>query len=236
MGSKQWLMVLTLAGIVSLLSLYPRIYVVRGSAGGVLLWNKTEALLFMGGGNAGARMPYLRYALEPLFASLGHVRPPSDERCLNVTVIRVTHEDAESYDTDVGCVSAYRLFEGQIYAISTPKAWKWSGNRFQPATPDETRSLESQKNISDADLHHPWEFDDIEGWSMRDLRQTPAQHKIVLNNQSVTITFHGPTWPPKPLSVDLTRPGETTKTLWHFDEEPHRVSKAQYARLFFSQQ
>jgi len=229
-------MVLIMVGIVSALAFYPRIYLVRGSAGGVLFWNETEALLFMGGGNAGARMPHLRYVLEPLFVSLGHVRQPSDERCLNVTVIRVIHEITESYDTDVNCVSAYRLFEGQIYAISAPRDWKWSGNRFQPATPDETRSLESPENISDADLHHPREFDDIGGWSMRDLRQNPAQHKIVLNGQSVTITFHRPTWPPKPLSVDLTRPGESTQTLWNFDEEPHRVSKAEYARLFFLQQ
>jgi len=71
---KSLVVVVVLAGILLILT-YAKIYVVRGSAGGVLYWNASEALLFMGGGNSGARMSYLRYAFDPLLSAVRVVRP-----------------------------------------------------------------------------------------------------------------------------------------------------------------
>jgi hypothetical protein len=230
--AKRWAIVLIVAvsGLL-LLGFDPAVYVVRSSGGGVLYWNASEALLFMGGGNMGVRMSYLRYAAEPFIVGLGHVRRPDEKSCSRVIVIEVTDKNVEQHDTEVGCVFSYNVIGGHIYALSGPQLWVWSGNEFQPASVEEIRSFEAS-NSTRADSSHPWQFDDVQGWSMRELRQTPAQHRILLNGQFVTIVFHGTTWPPRPLSVDLIRPGQAAQTIWSFDEAPRRVSKGEYAHLF----
>jgi hypothetical protein len=237
---KKFLVVLlVLAGILLILS-YPKIYVIRGSAGGGLYWNANEALLFMTGGSSGAHMSYLRYAFDPLLLALRDVRPPDDERCSQTLVIRVTDKDAQRYETDLYrysvqpyCGYGDALFEGRIYVgyLAQDRLWKWSGSQFEPATPEEVRAFHSAKAAAKPDSH-PWQFDDVDGWSMRDFGQTPPRYQLVLNGQPVTIVFSGETWPPKPLSVDLVRPGQAVQRIWTFDGRPHRVSKAEYERIF----
>ena len=89
-----------LAGLLVIL-MYPKVYVIRGSAGGALYWNTNEALLFTAGGNSGARMNYVRYAADPFLLALRFVRPPDDERCSQIVVIRVTDKDVQRFETDL---------------------------------------------------------------------------------------------------------------------------------------
>jgi hypothetical protein len=63
MVRKSLVAVVVLAAIFPLL-MYPKVHVLRGSAGGALYWNANEALLFMSAGITGARVSYLRYALS----------------------------------------------------------------------------------------------------------------------------------------------------------------------------
>lgn len=142
MLKKVLVAVVILVGVFVLV-LYPKVYVLRGSAGGSLYWNANEALLFMGGGTSGARMSYPRYALEPFLVGMGDVRPPDDEACSQILVIRVTDKVVQRYDTGVDCVAAYDVFESHIYAVSWPKLWKWSGTRLETATPEELRAFDS---------------------------------------------------------------------------------------------
>jgi hypothetical protein len=229
-----------LAGLIFLLA-YPTVYVVRGGlAGGVLYWDSDEALLFMSEGSAGAKLGYLRYSLEPLLVGMAGVRQPNDERCSKIFVIRVTDKDVRVFDTDLNryakepyCGFAYELFAGSVYAgyLATDEMWKWSGEGFEPTTPDEVRAFHVARAAATPNLH-PWEFNNVGGWSMRALGQTTPRYDLTLNGEPVTILFHGETWPPAPVSMDLIRSGHESQTIWSFDGRPHRVTKAEYERLF----
>ncbi len=237
MLKKTLIVLLALAGILLILT-YSKIYVVRGSAGGVLYWNANEALLFMGGGNSGARMSYLRYAFDPLLSAVRVVRPPDDERCTHSVVIRVTDKDVQRYETDLyqytgepSCGFHYDLFGGHFYAADWPKLWKWSGTRFERPTPEEYGAF-ATATFRPKNVTHPWEFDNVDGWSMRALAQTPPRYELTLNGQPLTLVFSGETWPPKPLSLDFIRPGQAPQRIWTFDGLPHRVSRSEYERIF----
>jgi hypothetical protein len=231
---KSLISLVVLIGILFLFS-YPEVYVIQGSAGGVLYWNTHEALLFMGGGNTGAHMSYPRYALDPFLVGLGDVRQRNDERCLQILVIRVTTKDVQRYDTDVTCVAGYYLYAGQIYALNYPSVWKWTGNRLESVTPQENAEVVAARLAAARSTNpdqHPWEFDNVDGWSMRQFGSTGPMFQLSLDGQPLTILYSGATWPPKPFSVDLTRPGQAPRRIWEFDGEPHRVRRVEYERYF----
>ena len=241
MAKKYLIVLIVVAGIVFLL-VYPKVNVVRGSAGGALYWNTNEALLFMGGGSDGARMSYPRYFSEPLLASLRFVRPLDDSRCSQAIVIRITDKDIQRYDTDVGCVAAYDVFEGHVYAVYLPKLWEWVGTHFEPATVGERDFQAGRATSMPASRSHPWEFDNIDGWSMRKLGAVGPKYQfkgrpvtltqVNLGGQPVYFIFSGETFPRMPISVDLVRSGQSPQTIWSFDGRPHRVSKTEYERIF----
>jgi hypothetical protein len=117
--------------------------------------------------------------------------------------------DIQYYDAGVDCVSAYDLFDGKIYAVRWPSLSRWSGTHFDPATSEELRDFQAGRvGASVASRTHPWEFDNVDGWSMRVLGQTSPRYQLVLNGQPVTILFSGETWPPRELSIALTRLGQ----------------------------
>jgi len=222
--------------------MYPRVHVVRGSGGGVLYWNANKALLFIQVSISGTRMNYLRYALEPLLVGMGHVRPPDNARCSQTFVIRVTQNDIQHYDADLYryaeepyCGYHFALFDGHIYAgyLAEDKLWKWSGTEFELASVEELRAFHGAM-ANDSAASRNLQFDNVDGWSMRTLGQTAPMYQLVLSGQPLTMVFHGETWPPAPLSVDLMRPGQPPQTIWSFDGRPHRVSKAEYDRSFGS--
>jgi hypothetical protein len=235
---RKFLIVLFVLGGILLLLMYSKVYVVRGSAGGTLYWNKDQALVFMQVGSSGARLSYLRYAFEPLLVALSDIRQPDDQRCSQTFVIQITDKDVQRFDTDLNryaedpyCGIHFDLFEGRIYAVHG-RLWKWSGTEFEAATQEEVRAFDAAKASTTA-ASHPWEFDDLEGWSMRKLGLTRPEYHLVLNGQPATVVISwGETWPQRPMTVDLTRPGQPPKTIWSFDGRPHTVSKAEYERLF----
>jgi hypothetical protein len=241
MRKKYLIISIIIAGILFSL-MYVQIYVIRGGAGGVLYWNSNEGLMFIGENLEGAHMSPLRYALESFLVSWGDVRSRDDLSCTRIVVIRVTDKDVKTYVTDLpkysgeheGCIFDFQLFEGQIYALSWPKMLRWSGSQFERPTAEEygayaTAMIRQKTQYFDP---HPWEFDNKDGWSMRQFGATPHDSPIVLNSQPMTITFHGKSWPPKPLSVDLVRDGQQLQTLWTFDPGPRPVSKSQYYASF----
>lgn len=236
---KGILIAVAILGVCLVLAVHPKTYVVRGSINaGRLYWNTDEALLFIAEVNDGAEMSYARYALEPLFLRFGHVRSASNQRCSRILVIRITSHGIEPYDTDLHqyaqepyCGFHFDLFRGHIYAVSWPKLWVWSGTGFAPAGPDELRTFAAAK-IAKASSEHPWRFDDVDGWSMREFGQTPPTYRVVLGGQPMTVIFHAASWPPAPLSVELIRTGENPQTIWSLDERARRVSRVEYEHLF----
>lgn len=239
---KKLLIVLIVVAAILFLASYPKVYVIQGSAGGSLFWNANEALLFMAAGSSGAHMSYPRYALEPYLSGLASVRLPNDEICSQIVVIRITDKDVQRYDTQLSRYAeepycGYKLapFESQIYEgyLAKDKIWKWTENGFEPATSEELREFDAA-NVPqvNASRPHPWEFDDVEGWSMRGLGLTTPKYDIVLHGQPLTILFHGESWPPAPISLELIRSGQPAQTIWSFDGRPHPVTKAEYKRTF----
>jgi hypothetical protein len=239
---KKYLTSLTIVLGIFFLLMYMRIYIIRGSAGGVLYWDSDEALIFMQENFEGAHMSPLRYSLEPFLVSFGDVKSKENLNCARTLVIRVTNKDVKTYVTDLpmyseeneGCIFNFELFEGQIYALSWPKMLRWSGSRFERPTAEEygayaTAMIRQKTAFFEP---HPWEFDNKDGWSMRQFGATPHDSPVVLGGQSMTLTFHGKTWPPRPISVDLVRSGQSPQTLWTFDGQPRRVSKSQYYASF----
>jgi hypothetical protein len=242
--NKSVIVLIVAAGILFLLT-YPEVYVVRGSGGGVLYWNASEVLLFMEASTSGAHMSYPRYALEPFLVGLGDVRSPNDERCSQAVVIRVTDKEVQRYETDLYryaevpyCGMTIVPLEGSIYEgyPAERKLWRWSSTEFKPATSEQVRDFEETRVVATlASSSHPWEFDNVDGWSMRIFGQTRPEYQLVLNGQPVTIIFHGETWPRMPVSADLIRPGGSPQTIWRFDGRPHPVSRAEYDRSFEKQ-
>jgi hypothetical protein len=206
-----------------------------------LYWNAKEALLFMNEGSDGVRLTPLRYALEPFLVGLGDVRSPDDKRCLKLFVIRITDKGIQRYDTGLAryeeepyCDFHHALFEGHIftgYLAQEDKIWKWSGTEFRRATLGEARGVHAAA-VALMNWSHPWEFDNLGGWSMRQLGETRSPTEFTLNGQPVAITFHGATWPPRPLSVEFVRYGQPPDIIWSLDEEPRRVGKAEYEGTF----
>ncbi len=238
MLKKRLIALAILAGICFLLT-YPKIYVVREAARGEMYWNSGEALLFMRRVSSGARVTPLRYALEGFLASLGSVRSPDDKTCSELLVIRVTDKDLQRYETDLNrhtkeryCGFGFDLFKGQIYAVEFPMLSKWVGTHFESSTPEEDEDFTASVSLRAKESQKPWEFNNVDGWSMREFGATTPKYEFALRGQPVTILFSGRTWPRRPLSVDLIRSGQPTQRIWTLDEGPRVVNKAEYEKIF----
>jgi hypothetical protein len=238
MPKKRLIVLVALAFVIAVLASWRTCVLRQSMSAGQLYWSSNQALLFISESSEGADMSYARYELEPIFVSLHRVRPPSNRRCSATPVVWVSDHEIRRYDTDLyrnatasDCGFHFDLFQGRIYAVAWPKLWRWTGAGFETATAEETRAFGS----SDA-ARLSWQtspaFDNIDGWSMRKLGQTPPRQQIVLNGQPLKIVFHGEAWPSTPLSVQVIRNRDGAKTVWRLDEAPHRVSKSEFERLF----
>lgn len=141
---------------------------------------------------------------------------------------------SEQYAQEAYCGFGFDLFEGDVYAVAGPRLWKWSDTHFESAAPRELGAFDTTR-AARSNSQHPWSFDGVDGWSMRQFGQTPPKYELTLNGQPMTIVFHGATWPAVPLSVELIRSGQKPHAIWSLDERPHRVSRSEYERLFAKQ-
>jgi hypothetical protein len=237
--SKSCLLVLVVVGLLAVLQLWPTVNVVQGSGGGSVFWNSNEAFVFLGENLYGTHMDAPRYAMEPFLVALGRVHPTEDTICSRMLVIRITNTEIKTYDTNIsrdpddkGCKFSEQVFRGQIYAIGWPAMWRWDGAAFQRPTPEEYGAYATASAEYKTVRPVPWEFDNVEGWSMRDLARTTHDHSIMLGDQSIRLIFHGETSPQLPISLELARSGQSPQTIWSFDGRPHRVSKTDYEKLF----
>lgn len=235
--SRKVAIVVIVLGAVLVLLVYSNVYVVRPSLnGGTLYWNSHEALILIESSTAGTRMSQLRYALEPFFSSLGHVRQPDDQRCSQALMIRITDKDVQHHDTnlyqyatDPRCGMNGAPFRGQIYAdyLAKGRVWKWTGTDFAEASRDELDGFDPVKFAALG-----FQFDDVEGWSMRTFGQGQPRYPLTLDGQQLTLAFSGETWPPTPMSLDLIRPGQQPQTIWSMDGRSRRVNRTEYEGMF----
>ncbi len=234
---KKFLIIFPLLAGVLYLLLLPAVYIIRGSASGVLFWDTNEALLFMTEGRFGVRMSYPGYVLEQILEAMRYVRSPDDASSRTV-VIQIAANEVHLYNANLyryaerGSTGfSFELHDGAIYASQWPRLWKWSGTGFERPTPEEYSSF-AAGNFRQRAVLHPWKFDNVGGWSMRWLGYTPPRYQITLGGKPVTIVFSGETWPQKPLEIDLIRPGQHPQQIWSYDGRPRRFTKADYDKVF----
>lgn len=232
----------TFVAIAVILLAFPTVHVVRGDGGGTLYWNTDRALVFMTEVSEGARLSYLRYAVDPLFMALGRVHPRGNLSCSRTFIIQITAKDVQTFNTELpqnnqpDCFG-FQLFNQDFYAAYWPKLWKWAGDAtFQRPTPEQYGAYATAFLAGTLppgrSSKSPWQFDDVNGWSMRSFDYSGPRFDLRLAGQPITLIFHGRTYPERPLFLEVVRPGQAAQTIWTFDEQPHRVSKAEYEKIF----
>jgi hypothetical protein len=240
---RSALVAVVVAAVLLVLSVF-KVYYVRSTEGGSLVWNGDEAYIFLGILQRGYRLSYLGFLFEfvkesfPFGASF-----PNDKRS-SVEVLRITPNAIQSYVADnMNAGGTFDAIGKDVYTrdLSTGVLMKWSGNRFEPASSQDQRAF--MEAMSAGNVPPGPAYDNKQGWSKRSVGGDVVEKSpnvFIENDNKVTITVGG-----VPLTftmnsgfidhqayIDLSRPGESPKRIWSLDERARRVSKGEYERIF----
>jgi len=208
------------------------IYTLRDDNGGTILWNSTEAYLFMSEVQRGYRQSWPAYGVAALFEWFNAPSPPSDQHIL-LTVIHVTPTALERHVVNVeGGTANVPAFltpiEGDIYANCGGILCRWAGDRFENASEDEERRIGGiYKLAGDVDQS-------INGWSERGVGKVAgdSQFSVQIGKNTTLKVHQGDVYRSVTDSptVELYRAGKPTQDLWRVNGDPHRVGKREYDR------
>jgi hypothetical protein len=215
---------------------FGKIRVVRDDSGGTLLWNSTQAYLFMDVHRRGFHITYLEYPWVILKESLYGVREPDNQRT-SVVVIHLTASAIEKHVVEMAeehpgnTPVLYTPFDDFIYANCGGYLCKWNGNKFETATEDERHRLDGTNGLVAKDIDQG-----VGGWSKHDFGEAVTDYEFAVDADGkfalqVTNKLMGQGGRAI-LSVTLTRPGQAPEGVWHCDGRPRRVSKAEYRQAF----
>ncbi|HEX5425294.1 MAG TPA: hypothetical protein VFW94_17225 [Candidatus Acidoferrales bacterium] len=218
------------------------VYYMRGYGSGDLLWNQTEAYLFVPVTHFGYRMTYLGLAGAMVKAIFPYGVTTPTEKHFSLVVLRITPTSLKRYTADNIEISFIEPFDGVLYTgnmLPGGTLMKWSGTSFEPVSPDEAKRYYANASK----LPSGPSFDNIGGWSMRTaagevLRRSPTDYvekdaKVTLSLDGEEMTFvMNSGYISYQASVDLLRPGKPAERIWQFNERPHMISRAEYQRLF----
>jgi hypothetical protein len=144
MTRKKWILTVTIAlGISVLASSFADAYYLEDGVTGDLVWNETDAYLFLQTGSIGWRFAYLEYPVELIKVFLGG-SVGADDRTSSVIVFQIGPDSVRRYEPQplsLGSVSP--IHEG-IYARSDQGLMKWSGVRFERASVAEAQILTAE--------------------------------------------------------------------------------------------
>lgn len=233
------LLIVALVLLLLLLGLAGDYFVIEG-AGGTLVWNADEAYLFLDTGHRGYHVPYLAYPIEMLKEYFGVAPLPRSAKFF-VVVLKITPDSVQQYVTNsFGEPSPYDLYtpiDGTIYANKGGALWKWAGTHFEPASREEEKSLDGINHLTALDVSS------AKGWTKRGGLLTTGEKEVkvpfTLRGQALTLFVrcvpivggagcHGD----NDVTIDLLGPGSLSRTLWHMEQRPRRVSKAEYLQFF----
>jgi len=197
-------------------------YVVHSDNDAKLIWNSEAAYVFIGTSRLGWQRSYLGYARDVLFGYIRVATPP-DERRASVTVLKVTPSGVQQSTIENSLIGAYIVFEGHIYS----ERLKWSGARFEPASPDEERRLAAAMTTMKGG-----DFSDVNGWSSRCclIGQSfgETEFTITLAGQPLALVATNKLDAGRWKAIDLRRRNQPPERIWYLDERPRRVSRSQY--------
>lgn len=228
-----------------------RIYLIREDSGGDVLWNASEAYLFIDVAHRGAHVSYLEYPWMIFREYVGGVAAPNNER-RSVTAIHITPSGIEQHVVEVaaappgGWPGEYTPFEGRIYANypALGGRCRWAGDHFERATEEESRRLvsssfpgvEARSNRVFGLTSRP--FDNVGGWSKHGIGAGPESlfarsttdvgGRFTISEKSEPVGRTGYA----AVSIYIQRRGQAPERIWYLNGRPRRVSKAEYERIF----
>jgi len=215
---------------------FGKIYLIRDDSGGDLLWDGSEAYLFMDVRHRGFQIGYLEYPWVVLKELLYGVRGPDDQRT-SVTVVHITASGVDRHvvealdEEQANTPDLYTPFEDYIYANYHGSLCKWTGNKFETATAEEQRRLDGTNRLVATDIEK-----DTAGWSKRGFGEAVSDYefavevggKFTLHVTNKRLGRSGGAV----VSVTLARPGQPVEDVWRVDGRPRRVSKTEYQIAF----
>lgn len=157
--------VITLGVAVSTLAWLP-VYYVRDGAVGDLIWNSTEAYVFISVFRYGHSFSYLGYLGEVVREIFPYGASPPEEKHYYTVVLHITPQAIQRYYFDNFKVSDVFAVEKNISVgnyLAQTGPMKWSGTHFEPMTPDEEKELQDGSKMIPAGPA----YDNIGGWSKR---------------------------------------------------------------------
>jgi hypothetical protein len=207
---------IVLALVVGVLSItMPTLYrALSKDTGGQLLWTADEAYLFLGTNELGWGFSPARIALEGILHLLQTTTTAQQSRS-SVTVFRITAKSVDRHDVNNMVLGPCGVVDNHI--VGGP--WRWTGERFDPATADE-----KAKWLEKA----PPQFSNVAGWSKRSLN--PGSFPIDLGGERVVLAVSR--MDNDLTTIELQKNGLPSETIWSVDHSPRKVSRAEYEGMF----
>ncbi len=216
---------------------FGKTYFIRDDSGGDLIWDGSEAFLFVDVRHRGFQMGYLEYPWVVLKELLYGVRGPDAQRT-SVTVVHITASGVDRHvvealdEEQANTPDLYTPFEGSVYANYHGSLCKWTGSRFETATAEEQRRFDGTNRLAATDIEK-----DAAGWSKRGFGEdSNADYEFAVDvggkfTLHVTDKRAGRSGRAV-VSVTLARPGQPVEDVWRVDGRPRRVSKTEYRIAF----
>jgi hypothetical protein len=246
MFRKKPFQALVLAAVLLLILGFSEVHYVRKEAWGWLFWNSQKAYVFIGVNDRGYRLSCLGLVVEAVREIFPFGAAAPTDKHFSLLVLEISSSSVQRYSMDNFWLTSITPFDGSLYtANSLPGGTvvKWAGDRFELATPEEKATLQL---AGQHDRVPPGpSYDNVEGWSKRTVageivsqsttESTEKDSKVTLELGGQQLTFvMNSGFISREAYVDLIRPGRPAERIWYLDEDSHRVTKADYDKIFGS--
>jgi hypothetical protein len=219
----------------------PRVYYVIDKNRGDLVWNSSDAYVFIGVFESGYSFSYLGYLGESVREIFPFGASGPEKKHYYAVVLRITPETVQRYTFDNfqygGVFPVGKTISAGNYLDATRT--KWSGANFEPMTPTEEKEWRDGGRL----IPPGPAYDNIAGWSKRAVGgevvresstesiEKDAEATIELGGSPLTIRMNSG-FISHEAFIDVLRPGRAPERIWQLNENPYRVNKATYKRIF----
>ena len=217
------------AGLLLAVSAFVKTYHRRVDADGNLLWNPTEAYLFINVGSRGYYISYLQYPVQVIKEYFGDVPLPTAER-FSVLVFHITRDAVEKNVAENILPDLYTPLGRTVYVNVQGRLWEWSGSSFAPASVETVQKVGGIFSLSADDITQPT------GWSKRggvlSRLEDEVEFPMEIGGKILTVVVKRHKSDGDAISVDVLGIGQGREELWQTGRRPERISRLEYKRLF----
>ena len=241
MQNKTQRIFLHVFGSVLICALLWPIHLVSDGSYATCYSRENEAYLFPSGSHIGYHFPAIAYpfgfALAHVsgYAAAGLLRPNDTQPILIVLHITPTSLERHSLNEKDQDVSFITPFADGLYGMCPGSILcKWTDKRFEPATPDQIKSVGGVENL----VRGSTGGQPVNEWLITRTYAAGQKSEIPIGKEiTIILQNHGQTrginnW----ITVDIVRAGRTSDRVYDVDaRKPRLVSKATYDRIFAAQ-